>query len=96
VVYLGAAVARGVAGRADVAGVEEQGQEVFRVGIIGDPALSEHGERARVHHLQVRDQSSRRSSVMGAVLVFRGHLRVANLLVDLAYLVIDPRIRRAR
>ncbi len=34
--------------------------------------------------------------VMGAVLVFAVIYVVANLLVDLAYLVIDPRIRRAR
>jgi peptide/nickel transport system permease protein len=34
--------------------------------------------------------------VMGAVLVFAVIYVLANLLVDLAYLVIDPRIRRAR
>ena len=34
--------------------------------------------------------------VMGAVLVFAVIYVVANLLVDLAYLIIDPRIRRAR
>jgi ABC-type dipeptide/oligopeptide/nickel transport system permease component len=34
--------------------------------------------------------------VMGAVLVFAVIYVVANLLVDLAYLVIDPRIRRGR
>jgi peptide/nickel transport system permease protein len=34
--------------------------------------------------------------VMGAVLIFAVIYVVANLLVDLAYLVIDPRIRRAR
>jgi peptide/nickel transport system permease protein len=34
--------------------------------------------------------------VMGAVLVFAVIYVVANLLVDLAYLVIDPRIRRVR
>jgi peptide/nickel transport system permease protein len=34
--------------------------------------------------------------VMGAVLVFAAIYVLANLLVDLAYLVIDPRIRRAR
>jgi len=35
-------------------------------------------------------------TVMGAVLVFAVIYVLANLLVDLAYLVIDPRIRRAR
>ena len=34
--------------------------------------------------------------VMGAVLIFAVVYVLANLLVDLAYLVIDPRIRRAR
>jgi peptide/nickel transport system permease protein len=34
--------------------------------------------------------------VMGAVLVFAVIYVLANLLVDLAYLVIDPRIRRGR
>jgi ABC-type dipeptide/oligopeptide/nickel transport system permease component len=34
--------------------------------------------------------------VMGAVLIFAVIYVLANLLVDLAYLVIDPRIRRAR
>jgi ABC-type dipeptide/oligopeptide/nickel transport system permease component len=34
--------------------------------------------------------------VMGAVLVFAVIYVMANLLVDLAYLVIDPRIRRGR
>jgi peptide/nickel transport system permease protein len=34
--------------------------------------------------------------VMGAVLIFAVIYVIANLLVDLAYLVIDPRIRRAR
>ena len=33
--------------------------------------------------------------VMGAVLIFAVIYVLANLLVDLAYLVIDPRIRRA-
>jgi len=34
--------------------------------------------------------------VMGAVLVFAVIYVLANLLVDLAYLLIDPRIRRDR
>ena len=52
-VELRAAVPRGVPGRAHVARVEQHGEEVLGVGVVGDPALAEHGDGARVHHLEV-------------------------------------------
>src|SRR2546429_23092 len=48
------AVARGVAGRTDVAAVEGHRQEIPGIGIVGDPALAEEARAPVIDHLDVR------------------------------------------